>query len=229
MGLILSIDTAVSVCSVALHQKGKLLGLLEMHQENVHAQKLMPAIKGLMEQVGVQSSDLDSVAVSEGPGSYTGLRIGVSTAKGIAFAHNIPLIGVGTLDALAVQVKDFAEAGAVIIPMIDARRMEVYSKVFDSSIAVLEELKPVIIEETSYEEYLEKGLVYFLGDGANKVSRVIQHPNARYFSLTNSASSVGELALLKFEKEEFVDVAYFEPNYLKEFRVVKSKKNPLLS
>ncbi|WP_215225200.1 tRNA (adenosine(37)-N6)-threonylcarbamoyltransferase complex dimerization subunit type 1 TsaB [Echinicola shivajiensis] len=229
MGLILSIDTAVSVCSVALHQDGQLLALLELHQENVHAQKLMPAIKELMEQAGVQSSQLDAVAVSEGPGSYTGLRIGVSTAKGISFAHNIPLIGVGSLDALAYQVRRFAEEGTVIVPMIDARRMEVYSKVFNSSLAIIEEIKPEIIDESSYKEYLKNGLVYFLGDGAQKVSEVIMHSNARFFDITNSAVSVGGIAHEKFEREEFVDIAYFEPNYLKEFRVVKSKKNPLLS
>ncbi|WP_200975753.1 tRNA (adenosine(37)-N6)-threonylcarbamoyltransferase complex dimerization subunit type 1 TsaB [Echinicola sp. 20G] len=228
MALILSIDTAVSVCSVSLHRKGQLLGLLELHQENIHAQRLMPAIKTLLDQAGLESKQLDAVAVSEGPGSYTGLRIGVSTAKGFAFAHDIPLVSVGTLDALAMQVKPFLEGGVFIIPMIDARRMEVYCKVFDGRMSEIESVRPVIVDEGSFEEYLEKGTVYFVGDAVKKVSEVLQHPNARYLHLTNSATSVGEIAFHKFEKKEFSDLAYFEPNYLKEFKVVKSKKNPLM-
>ena len=227
MSLILSIETAVSVCSVALHKEGELLGLLELHQENVHAQKLMPAINSLLEQVGVFTSQLSAVAVSEGPGSYTGLRIGVSTAKGIAFAHNIPLIGVGSLDALAKQLVGLVEPSSIIVPMIDARRMEVYSMVFDHQLEELEPLQPVVVEENSYQAFLDRGIVYFLGDGAKKVSEVIRHPNARFLKRTNSAMTIGELATIKFKKNDFEDLAYFEPNYLKEFRVLKSKKNPL--
>ncbi|GGF51275.1 tRNA (adenosine(37)-N6)-threonylcarbamoyltransferase complex dimerization subunit type 1 TsaB [Echinicola rosea] len=227
MNLILSIETAVSVCSVALHGEKGLIGLLELHQENVHAQKLMPAIKSLLDQAGLESGDLAAVAVSEGPGSYTGLRIGVSTAKGIAYAHQLPLIAVGTLDALASQVLPMVDHGAFVIPMIDARRMEVYSKVFDHEMEEKGGLKPVIIEEGSYGEYLEKGKVYFCGDGSTKVRGLIDHPNARFLSLSNSAASVGNLAMKKYAQKDFVDIAYFEPNYLKEFRVLKSKKNPL--
>ncbi|AWW31315.1 tRNA (adenosine(37)-N6)-threonylcarbamoyltransferase complex dimerization subunit type 1 TsaB [Echinicola strongylocentroti] len=227
MSLILSIETAVSVCSVALHDDMGLRGILEIHQENVHARKLMPAIKDLLEQYGVESTALEAVAVSEGPGSYTGLRIGVSTAKGIAFAHQIPLIGISTLDALAAPLVGLVEDPSFIIPMIDARRMEVYSKVFDHGMVEQEALSPVIVDEMSYREYLEMGRVYFCGDGADKVSKVVKHPNARFLKVTNSASSIGELALHKFRKKDFVDIAYFEPNYLKEFRVLKSKKNPL--
>ncbi|QDH79107.1 tRNA (adenosine(37)-N6)-threonylcarbamoyltransferase complex dimerization subunit type 1 TsaB [Echinicola soli] len=227
MSLILSIETAVSVCSVALHEEKGLVGLLELHQENVHAQKLMPAIKSLLDRAGLESGDLSAVAVSEGPGSYTGLRIGVSTAKGISFAHQIPLIAVGTLDALAFQVVDMVEPGSFVVPMIDARRMEVYSKVFDYGMKEKEGLRPVIIDEDSYATYLEKGKVYFCGDGSRKITEVIDHPNVRFLNVSNSAKSVGDLATEKFIQKDFVDIAYFEPNYLKEFRVLKSKKNPL--
>ncbi|WP_460546228.1 tRNA (adenosine(37)-N6)-threonylcarbamoyltransferase complex dimerization subunit type 1 TsaB [Echinicola sediminis] len=227
MKLILSIETAVAVCSVAIHEQGRLLGLIELHQENVHAQKLMPAINSLLEQVGVTTKKLSAVAVSEGPGSYTGLRIGVSTAKGIAYAHGIPLIGVGSLDAMAKQALPWVESSDMIVPMVDARRMEVYCKVFNGQLEELSPLRPVVVDEGSFGELFEKGKVYFLGDGAEKVSQVIHHPNARFLNYTNSAVTVGEMAYEKFLKEDFVDVAYFEPNYLKEFRVVKSKKNPL--
>ena len=227
MTLILSIETAVSVCSVALHNDDGLVGLMELRQENIHAQKLMPLIKDLLGQVGVGSGALDAVAVSEGPGSYTGLRIGVSTAKGIAFAHQLPLIAMGTLDALAHQVVDMVEPESFIVPLIDARRMEVYSKVFDGKLQEIEPITPVIVDEKSYAAYLESGRVYCCGDAVGKVAEVIDHPNARFLKVYNSAASVGDLALKKFRQKDFVDLAYFEPNYLKEFRVLKSKKNPL--
>jgi len=229
MGLILSIETAISVCSVALHREGKLIGALELHQDNVHSQKLMPVIDALFIQAGVQTTGLDAVAISAGPGSYTGLRIGVSTAKGLAYAHDLPLISIDTLDALAYRLHEIVEAVDFIVPLIDARRMEVYQKVVDGSLNELSPLEPLILDESSYEDYLSKGKVYFLGDAVFKLKNEIRHPNARFINLVNSAISVGELAYKKFLVNDFVDVAYFEPNYLKEFRVITSKKNPLLS
>ena len=227
MGLILSIETATFVCSVALHQDGRLVGNLELFQENVHGQKLMPLIAGLLSQAGVKVCELDAVAVSRGPGSYTGLRIGISTAKGLAFAQDIPIIGVDTLDALALRVKPFATPADFVIPMIDARRMEVYCKVLDGEMAELNALVPKIIDESSFEYYLSKGRVFFLGDSNQKVEDVISHENAVFLPLFNSSVSVGKIAALKYEEGEFEDLAYFEPNYLKEFRVVKAKKTLL--
>jgi len=228
MGLILSIETAISVCSVALHLEGKLVGSLELHQDNVHAQKLMPLVKALLVQSGVGTEGLDAIAISAGPGSYTGLRIGVSTAKGLAYAHDLPLIAVDTLDALAYRVRETVEIGDFIIPLIDARRMEVYQKVLNGSMEEVSPLEPLIIDAESFSAYLEKGKVYFLGDAVFKLQSELIHPNARFLSLINSAISVGALAYKKFENKDFVDLAYFEPNYLKEFRVITSKKNPLL-
>ncbi|GGZ33763.1 tRNA (adenosine(37)-N6)-threonylcarbamoyltransferase complex dimerization subunit type 1 TsaB [Echinicola pacifica] len=227
MGLILSIETAVSVCSVAVHKDGQLEGLLEVHQANIHAQKLLPLIDSLLTGLGLTVKELSAIAVSEGPGSYTGLRIGVSTAKGLAFAHGLPLIGVGTLEGLAQRARPFLEEGDVVIPMIDARRMEVYAKVVDAALQELEPLAPVIIDENSFAEYLAVGRVFFVGDGVAKVQEVLRHDHARYLPLTNSAVAIGELAFEKYKKGQFVDLAYFEPNYLKEFKVLKSKKNPL--
>jgi len=228
MGLILSIETAISVCSVALHREGKLVGCLELHQDNVHAQKLMPAIKSLMDRSGIETAELEAIAVSAGPGSYTGLRIGVSTAKGLAYAHDLPLIAVDTLSALAYRASEAVEPEDFLIPVIDARRMEVYQKVLNGRMEEISPLEPLIIDEQSFSEYLQKGKVFFIGDAVFKIKSELRHENARFLSLLNSAISIGELAYEKFEKGDFVDLAYFEPNYLKEFRVITSKKNPLL-
>lgn len=229
MSLILSLETAISVCSIALHSDGELIGHLSLHQDNIHGQKLMPAISSLLDQVGIRSEELSAIAISAGPGSYTGLRIGVSTAKGLAYANDLPLIAVDTLDALAYRLNEIVAEDELIIPIIDARRMEVYQKVLNGRMEEISPLHPLIIDESSFTEYLEVGKVYFLGDAVKKVKEVIQHPNAHFVHWLNSAVTVGELAHQKFRNNVFEDLAYFEPNYLKEFRVITSKKNPLLS
>src|SRR5690606_24097154 len=207
MGLILSIETAISVCSVALHdQEGRLVGIAEIFQENVHAQKLMPLIESLLQQAGVLQGELAAIAVSSGPGSYTGLRIGVSTAKGLAYALGIPLIGVDTLDALARRAVHFMEDGDWVVPMIDARRMEVYCKMLGSQLEEVTPLAPVIVDEGSFSSYLSSGKLFFLGDANEKVKGVIKHGNAVFIPLLNSAGTVGELAAEAFRKEQFEDV-----------------------
>ena len=228
MGLILSIETATSACSVALHQNGILLGMFEMFQENAHGQMLMPIIDNLLTQTGIQPNELNGVAVSGGPGSYTGLRIGVSTAKGLAFGLNIPLIAVDTLDALARNAKPYIEDADVVVPMIDARRMEVYCKVLNGKMEEIVPLEPKIIDESSFESFLLEGKVFFLGDSNKKVSETIKHKNAFFVPCLNSSRTVGEIADKKYKAGQFEDLAYFEPNYLKEFRVIKSKKTLLL-
>lgn len=228
MALILSIESSTKVCSVAIHEHGVLVGILELHQENVHSQKLMMLVKDLLDRTSLRASELQAVAVSSGPGSYTGLRIGVSIAKGLAFAHEIPLIAVDTLEAMAHQVKVFARDLDVIIPMIDARRMEVYVAVYDADLRNLEPLAPRIIESNPFLEYLEKRKVFFLGDGVEKLKAILDHPNSVFLEKLNSASSVGELAYRNYKGNQIEDIAYFEPNYLKEFRVIASKKNPLV-
>lgn len=228
MALILSIESSTKVCSVAIHEHGVLVGILELHQENVHSQKLMMLVKDLLDRTSLRASELQAVAVSSGPGSYTGLRIGVSIAKGLAFAQEIPLIAVDTLEAMAHQVKVFARDSDVIIPMIDARRMEVYVAVYDADLRNLEPLAPRIIESNPFLEYLEKRKVFFLGDGVEKLKAILDHPNSVFLEKLNSASSVGELAYSNYKENQIEDIAYFEPNYLKEFRVIASKKNPLV-
>jgi len=229
MGFILSIETAISVCSIALHdEQGRLHAIAELHQDNIHAQKLMPMIEVLLEQSAVSRNQIRAVAVSGGPGSYTGLRIGVSTAKGLAYALEVPLIGVDTLDALAKRAVPFIAEADVVVPMIDVRRMEVYCKVLNAALDEIEPLAHLVVDEASFDAYLLKGKVFFLGDANEKVRNVIRHPNAVFVPLLNSSSTIGELAAVKFQAGRFEDVAYFEPNYLKEFRVLKSKKNLLL-
>jgi tRNA threonylcarbamoyladenosine biosynthesis protein TsaB len=229
MGLILSIETAISVCSVALHEEeGRMVAIAELFQENVHAQKVMPLIDTLLQQAGVRKDELCAVAVSSGPGSYTGLRIGVSTAKGLAYALGIPLIGVDTLDALACRALPFMAAEDLVVPMVDARRMEVYCKVLSGEMEELLPLAPLIVDEYSFESYLSSRKLFFLGDANVKVREVIKHEHAVFVPLLNSAETVGKVAVERYRESRFEDVAYFEPNYLKEFRVLKSKKSLLL-
>lgn len=218
------------MCSVALHQSGNLLALMELHQENVHSRELMLLVAQIMERSGISVEQLDAVAVSSGPGSYTGLRIGVSIAKGLAFAQDIPLIGVDTLKALAKRAQSFVFGDSHIIPMLDARRMEVYVTVFDKNLQVVSPLTPKVIEnENPYMDLLEKGPVYFVGDGVAKLENLLNHSNAMLLKLLPSAETVGFLAYDKFKEGGFEDLAYFEPNYLKDFRVISAKKNLLLS
>lgn len=229
MSKILSLETSIAVCSLAIHENGKLIALAELHQDNVHGSKLVPLIKSLLEQADYSAGSLDAIAVAQGPGSYTGLRIGVSTAKGLAFAHDLPLIGIDSLDGLGRQLVGQVEEGSCIIPMIDARRMEVYAKVLDFKGETIEPLKPVILEKGVFGNFLTSGNVYFLGNANQKTKEILNEANAIFIDRLNSAGSLGELAYLKFLNKDFVDIAYFEPNYLKEFMVLKSKKNPLLS
>ncbi len=228
MALILSIETATQVCSVAVHREGQLLGLFELHLNNMHSQSLVKLIDELLLSLSLTIRGLDAIAVSSGPGSYTGLRIGVSVAKGLAFAHDLPLIGVDTLHALGLQLKSIAQKKDYIIPMIDAKRMEVYASVLNGVGEMIEGAKPVILDNNSFEQYLEKGKVYFLGDGALKFKSLMSKYEAIFLPLQNSSISVGVLAFEKFKNSQFEDLAYFEPNYLKEFRVLKSTKNPFL-
>ncbi|MCL6259370.1 tRNA (adenosine(37)-N6)-threonylcarbamoyltransferase complex dimerization subunit type 1 TsaB [Aquiflexum sp. TKW24L] len=228
MVYILSIESATSICSVALHRDGKLLKLLEVDQANSHAKQLMLLIENLFLQVGLKPIELSAVAVSSGPGSYTGLRIGLSVAKGLAFAFNLPLIGVETLEALAYQASGLCGENDFVIPLLDARRMEVYTSVFGAMGKMIEPSHPLEIEINPFLKYLKTGQVFFLGDGLEKLKVVLDHANAVYLSNLNSADSVGLLAYQKFLNKSFEDIAYFEPNYLKEFRVLTSKKNPFL-
>lgn len=229
MAFILSIETSTQVCSVAIHEDGDLKVALETNHENAHAKQLMLSIQDLLNESGLDAKDLDAFAVSTGPGSYTGLRIGVSVAKGLSYALDKPVIAIDTLQALAKQVVPFLKnQKSLIIPLIDARRMEVYMAVFDSELKFVKDIQPLILDEGAFLDELALGEVHFLGDGSEKLKGLVKHPNAYFHPFRNSAKSVGELAYEKYKQEDFADLAYLEPNYLKEFRVLASKKNPLL-
>jgi tRNA threonylcarbamoyladenosine biosynthesis protein TsaB len=228
MASILSIETATSVCSVALHDSGVLRSLFETNEKSAHAEQLMALIIDCLTDAGLEFNQLDAIAVSEGPGSYTGLRIGVSTAKGLAYGLDKPLISINTLQALASAVS--AKEGELIIPVLDARRMEVYREVFDWKLNSASKLDSEILDVGVFQNFLENGRVYFLGDAVEKVRSVVSSENATFRSdLSFSAAHMGKLAWKKFRKAEFADLAYFVPNYLKEFKALQSKKNPLLN
>lgn len=228
MGLILSLETSTPVCSIAVHLRGDLLGARETNEPGSHSEKLIGLIDELLTSLDLKGNNLDAIAVSEGPGSYTGLRIGVSTAKGLSFAWGKPIIGISTLAALARGTDGKSTSGSKIIAMLDARRMEVYREIFDAEFNSIEKLDSEIIDERSYAAFLQEGQVFFIGDAVNKVKDVIHHENAVFLNERISAVQMGRLAWEKFQKQEFEDLAYFVPNYLKDFKVLKSKKNPLL-
>ena len=187
-----------------------------------HAERLHIYIDEVLKEASIPLSNLEAIAISKGPGSYTGLRIGVSAAKGLCFALDVPLISVPTLEALAHQVD--ANNG-VIIPMLDARRMEVYSAVFDANHHQIRETQAQILDENSFEEYLNEGKVYFIGNGVHKTKELIANENAIFIEgKLPSANEISPLAYHKYKKSDIEDVAYFEPYYLKDFIALKSKK-----
>lgn len=216
MALILCLETATTNCSVALSKDGALLALKEDKSNNYsHAEKLHIFIDEILKENSLRATDLDAVAVSKGPGSYTGLRIGVSTAKGLCFSLDIPLISIATLASLAAQVK---LDNGFIIPMLDARRMEVYSAVFDAELNKMRETKAEILDEDSFINYLEKSKTVFVGSGVEKFKTICSHPNAEFIlDKLPSAREMCSIAETKYKKSDTEDVAYFEPYYLKDF------------
>lgn len=224
MGQILSIETATRTCSVAIAKDGELLDYQDFHSEQYsHAEKLNSMMIDLMKELSLSWGDIDAIAVSEGPGSYTGLRIGVSTAKGLCYARSLPLIAINSLASLASLID--ANEYNYRCPMFDARRMEVYGAIYDKQEDEIMKTQPVLVDEFSFLEYLEKGKVAFFGPGAEKCQAVIQHKNA-HFDLETEVSARGmvDLAERAYRLASFVDVAYFEPNYLKSFIAVPPKK-----
>ena len=223
MAYILNIETATKNCSVSIAHNGETIALKELNDGDYsHAEKLHEFINEVISVANIQISEIKAVAVSKGPGSYTGLRIGVSAAKGICFALDIPLISVHTLKAMAASIS--IEKG-VKIPLLDARRMEVYAAVLDSDNNFIKDVFAEIITENSFEDYLNESPVYFFGDGAEKCKEVIKHTNIHFIDhIFPSAKDMGALSYEKYKKNDIEDVAYFEPFYLKDFVVIPSKK-----
>lgn len=236
MALILSIETGTDICSVALANDGELMALRESDEGRDHAKKVALFVDELLRETGVQPSDIDAIAVGKGPGSYTGLRIGVSFAKGMCYALNIPLIAIGSLDALAEVAREDFEAGildieeedwsqAKLCPMVDARRMEVYAQVFDVECKAQSDVVAEVVTEESFNEWRSKGKFVIFGNGAKKCAEVL--PDAIIEDVVPSARGIVRLAEEAFNAGKFEDLAYFEPFYLKDFIVIPSKKKLL--
>ncbi|MAC94247.1 MAG: tRNA (adenosine(37)-N6)-threonylcarbamoyltransferase complex dimerization subunit type 1 TsaB [Flavobacteriales bacterium] len=225
MSYLLCIETSTKVCSVALFKNDELIDFEEEDGSYSHAENLAVFIDKVLKRKSVNYSDLAAVVVSKGPGSYTGLRIGVSLAKGIAYGAQIPLIAIDSLSSLAwAAIRRHKTEADFFIPMIDARRMEVYAAVYDQKLNQLKEISADIVEEDTYAAYLNEGKVCFLGDGAEKCKSTVSHQNAVFIQQKASAKNMGALAFEAFQQKRFEDVAYFEPFYLKEFVAIKSKK-----
>jgi len=231
MALILNIESSIDICSVSIARNGKTLALKESRDKKSHAALLARFIDELVTSLSINLSDLDAVAVSKGPGSYTGLRIGVSTAKGILYGTGKKLIGIPTLQVMVYGVlqkyKDLgSEKNRFLCPMIDARRMEVFTALYTTSNILFREIAAEIIHPGIFSDILEKNEILFFGNGSDKCKNVIHHPHARFIEgIEPSASWMAELSEKAFREKQFEDVAYFEPFYLKDFIATIPRKN----
>ena len=233
MALILCIETGTDICSVGLASNGEIIALREESGRN-HAGKLAVFADELLKESGFAPQQLDAVAFAMGPGSYTGLRIGSSFAKGLCYALGIPLIAIDSLLSMAVIVRQKYEQGilkaanwntAFLCPMIDARRMEVYTSVFDTSLNRLSDVSAEIVTEHSFKEFLNSGKEFFIfGNGAEKCCAVLPQGSVKFVEASPSAAGLARMAEEKLSAGEIVDTAYFEPAYLKDFVVTESKK-----
>ncbi len=237
MALILNIETATEVCSVNLARDGKVVAERESLEGLNHSKLLTVFIDEILSESNIKPEELDAVAVSKGPGSYTGLRIGVSVAKGLCYSLDIPLISVGTIEAMgkyaAANRKQYLPEGinagnTLFCPMIDARRMEVYTALYDAEGKNIEPVSAKIIDKDSFSEYLNRQPVLFFGNGAEKCKPAITHPNALFYGPSGaSARFMINMAEMKFNKKTFEGVAYFEPFYFKDF-VATIPKNKVI-
>lgn len=228
MSCILNIETSTNVCSVALSQDGVCLYEDVNMEGPSHAQVLAGYVKNAVSFADSHAIPIDAIAISKGPGSYTGLRIGVSEAKGVAYGRDAKLLSVPTLKLLTVPIllgHEELPEDALLCPMIDARRMEVYCALYDRALNEVVQTQALVIDSDSFKEYLDKQPIYFMGNGADKCVETIQHPNAHFIkNIVPRAKNMIPLAEMAMAKVQFEDVAYFEPFYLKEFVATKSKK-----
>lgn len=227
MPRIILIETSTSLCSAAIEQDGKIICSRETAEPRAHASMTAVFVKEMLDECGLRVQDCDAVCVSSGPGSYTGLRVGSSTAKGLCFGAGKPLLAAGTLDILVRQaiVSGLPEGCTAIVPMVDARRMEVYSAVYTPEGKRISEIAPCVVDETSFAAELSAGKVLFIGDGAAKCAPVLNSCNAVFTQVNPNASAMAELAEEAFKASDFQNIAYFEPFYLKEFVATVSKKS----
>jgi tRNA threonylcarbamoyladenosine biosynthesis protein TsaB len=222
MSLILSIDTATDNASVSISKEGAIIAEVSNTAQKDHGGYLQPAIKSMLITSGISIDQIDAIAISAGPGSYTGLRVGMSSAKGLCYALNKPLIALGTLEILAYAAIMETDTGnlnsnRIFCPMIDARRMEVFTALYNSTLQTVLEPRTLVLNEESFANSLLKSQVLFFGNGAQKWKRICNHKNAFFFSILNNTLAMNRLAYKKFNQNDFSDLAYSEPLYLKEF------------
>ena len=234
MATILCIETGTDICSVGIARDGEIVSMLESDEGRDHARKVGVFVDEILRSTGISPEDIDAVAVGKGPGSYTGLRIGVSFAKGLCYGLQKPLIAVGSLDALVAVAREDFEAGIVdvenwsqarLCPMVDARRMEVYTRLFDASGKALSEVSAEVVTEQTFADVRRDKQLIIFGNGAAKCREVM--PDATYINITPSARGLARLAQLRLTAGQTEDIAYFEPFYLKDFIVIPSKKKLL--
>jgi len=226
--IILNIETATDVCAICISDGLEVLSLRESPGAYDHASQITLLIEAAVQETGISLADLDALAVSRGPGSYTGLRIGISTAKGICYALDKPLIAVDTLQALALASQEPDDRNKLYCPMIDARRMEVYAAIFDEKNAPIEAARAIKVEADAFEAYFKKRqTIVFSGNGAEKCKSVLTSEYAEFRPIICSAEHLVPLAVRQFEQQDFADVAYFEPFYLKPPNITTPKKNLL--
>lgn len=232
MAFILNIETSGDICSVALSENDRLVLMKENREKNSHSSKLAVLTYEILKETNVSPNQLNAIAVSKGPGSYTGLRIGVSFAKGLCFSLNTPLIGINTLKIIAMNLKLKAniDNDALICPMIDARRMEVYSALFDYNLNIIKQTQALILDTNSFSDIYQK--IYFIGNGSTKWKDLISQNSNENFIFVNNifpmADAMTYLSYLAYKEDKFENLAYFEPFYLKEFVAKIGKKNKLL-
>ena len=230
MALILSIETSTLTSSIAIHEDGCLISSQNIHIDKSHSEYLTLSIKYLFETSGLQLKDIDAVAISKGPGSYTGLRIGTSTAKGICYALDTKLIAINSLESMAYGMAKYQPKEALLCPMIDARRMEVYCLIAKNNMSIIEKTQAKIIDESSFANLLSGNKIIFFGNGAIKCKPVLDYTENAIFieDIVPSAEHIGILASQAYQNEAFENLAYFEPYYLKDFIAKKPAKNPLV-
>ncbi len=234
--LILNLETATNVCSVALCKGEKIVAKRESDEDRSHGSLLTVFMQEVLDEARVKPEEISAIAVSKGPGSYTGLRIGVSVTKGFAYALNIPVIGIVTLQAMVVaanhllSVQELEQKIPEILfcPMIDARRLEVYTALYDKNRAIVSPVTATVVGENSFDKELEENHILFFGNGADKISDIIQHPHAHFIQQVQpSAAAMVPLAFYHYENRIFEDTAYFEPYYLKDFVATTPRKKIL--
>jgi tRNA threonylcarbamoyladenosine biosynthesis protein TsaB len=223
MSLILNIDTAIDIASVSVSNNGEIIAQSSNNEQKDHGGFLQPAIQALLKNAAVSKAELDAIAISAGPGSYTGLRVGMASAKGLCYALNKPLITIGTLEILAFAAiletgkKALSSSSMLFCPMIDARRMEVFTALYDQHLLSLLEPCAMILDENSFANRFLKNKIWFFGNGAKKWELICRHENAAFIPVLNNSLAMSKLAYKKYEYDDFADLAYSEPLYLKEF------------